>query len=132
MSNSRRSHFFLSFIVGLVLISSCRQKATVWQGQAPIRNVSTETVPIQMQLKDHFDVGKGIVVSNTFEGARMNGASLTGDTLLTILISPENAPINPSPWYALSLVATEAQKLTLRLTYSPGSFHRYYQKVSLR
>lgn len=126
-----RNHccFFLSLIAGLLIIS-CQQKTTVWKGQAPIRVVPTETVPIQLQLKQHFDVGAGIVVSNTFEGARMNGVSLTKDTLLTVLISPENAPINPSPWYAFSLVAPEEQTLTLKLTYSPGSFHRYYPKVS--
>lgn len=130
MQTRLHCYFFISIIAGLVFISSCHQKTSVWRGQAPIRIVPTETVPIQLQLKKHFDVGGGIVVSNTFEGARMNGVSLTKDTLLTVLISPENAPINPSPWYAFSVVAPEEQTLTLKLTYSPGSFHRYYPKVS--
>lgn len=127
------NHIRIFIFLLLALLSgmySCQQKTTPWQGQGPIQVVPTETVPIQLQLKGHFEVGKGIVVSNTFEGARLNGAALTRDTLLTVLISPENAPINPSPWYAFSLVAAEKQSVTLKLTYSPGSFHRYYPKVS--
>jgi cytosolic carboxypeptidase protein 6 len=130
MRNSFHRLFLHILAGGLLNFSSCQQKSAVWQGQAPIQVVPTETVPIQLQVKDHFEVGRGIKVSNSFEGARMNGVALTRDTLLTVLISPENAPINPSPWYSFSLVAAEETSITVKLTYSPGSFHRYYPKLS--
>jgi hypothetical protein len=95
----------------LVLFFGCKQD-TQWEGQKPVEKVSTLTVPIQLQYKGIFDLGNGIYCSNDFNGARLNGVVLTDDTLVTILITPENAPINMSPWYAFKIWSEEKQNIS--------------------
>ena len=124
---------FTSSILTLVLISlliwTCKT-TTKWKGQAPIKAVPTTTLPIQKQNKGIFDLGHGIYASNDFDGARLNGIVLTDDTLITALITPENTPINPSPWYAFKLWSESPKAITLKMTYLDGAFHRYYPKLS--
>ena len=117
------------FQIVIVLFFSCNHDKQ-WEGQKPVEKVSTFTVPIQLQHKDIFDLGNGIFCSNDFEGARFNGAVLTDDTLITVLITPENTPINMSPWYAFKIWSEEKQDIYLKLTYSEGAYHRYYPKLS--
>ncbi len=116
------------FIAPLLFFSAC--KSTQWAGQAPIQKVSTLTVPIQKQVKGIFDLGEGVYVSNQFEGARLNGIARTGEQEITALITPENTPINPSPWYAFKVWADAKQKIRVKITYLQGSFHRYPTKLS--
>lgn len=112
----------------LLFLGACKSKQ--WAGQAPIQKVSTLTVPIQKQVKGIFDVGEGVYASNQFEGARLNGIARTGSSQITALITPENTPINPSPWYAFKLWADTPQQIQLKLTYLNGVRHRYQPKLS--
>lgn len=120
------------FAVLALLFSSigCSKKTTQWSGQAPITIVPTSTRPIQKQLKGVFDIGQGIYATNDFAGARLNGIVLTDDTLITALITPENTPINPSPWYAFKIWSEEETEISLKLTYLDGVYHRYYPRLS--
>jgi hypothetical protein len=118
------STFFL-----IVFLSACDQD-TQWKGQEPVKKVDTHTVPIQKQFIGTFDLGKGIYTSNDFDGARLNGIVLTNDTLITALITPENTPINGSPWYAFKIWSDTEKKVRLKLTYLAGVKHRYYPKLS--
>ncbi|MBN1650313.1 MAG: hypothetical protein JW857_03225 [Bacteroidales bacterium] len=126
-------HYSLTkFSIGIIAISllwSCQQD-TQWKGQEPIQRVSTLTKPIQLQLKKTFDLGDGIYCSNEFDGARLNGIVLSNDTLITALITPENTPINGSPWYAFKLWSKSEKNMYLKLTYLEGVSHRYYPKLS--
>jgi len=108
---------------------SCNRDAQ-WKGQEPVKKVSTETVPIQLQYKGTFDLGTGIYMSNNFEGARMNGVARTNDTLITVLITPENSPINMSPWYAFKLWSDNPRDIYVKLSYPEDASHRYHPKVS--
>jgi hypothetical protein len=131
----KSSHIFYSllFLLSIISFSSCNkavQKVQKWEGQGPIRVVETNTLPIQRQYLGTFDLGKGIYASNEFAGARLNGIVLSNDTLITALITSENAPINPSPWYAFKVWSTEKRDIQLKLTYQNGAFHRYYPKTS--
>ncbi len=122
----------LQLFIGMVLflgVLACKQESK-WQGQKPIQVVPTDTKPIQKQVKGTFDLGAGIYASNDFDGARLNGIILSGDTLITALITAENTPINPSPWYAFKLWSEEERPIQLKLTYQDGAFHRYYPKLS--
>lgn len=101
-----------------------------WEGQGPINVVKTNTLPIQRQYITTFDLGQGIYASNDFPGARLNGIILSGDTLITALVTSENTPINPSPWYAFKLWSKEQRAIQLKLTYQSGAFHRYHPKIS--
>jgi cytosolic carboxypeptidase protein 6 len=108
---------------------SCKREAQ-WEGQEAVKKVSTETVPIQLQYKGCFDLGTGIYMSNEFEGARLNGAARTNDTLITALITPENSPINMSPWYAFKLWSDYPRDIYIKLSYPEDAGHRYHPKVS--
>lgn len=120
---------WLIIATACLTIISC-QKEKKWAGQQPIQAVPTETKPVQKQWKGTFSLGKEIYASNAFDGARLNGIALTGDTLITALITSENTPINPSPWYAFKLWSKETREISLKLTYQEGAFHRYYPKIS--
>lgn len=119
----------LILIFFTLLIFSC-ERDKKWKGQEPLKKVSTLTRPIQYQLKKTWYAGNGIYCSNDFAGARMNGLALTGDTVLTVLITPENTPVNSSPWYAFKLRADTLKNIRLVITYSEGYAHRYYPKIS--
>jgi len=129
-SKSRISQYLLLLFTSIVIFSSCAPKDTKWKGQGPIQVVDTQTKPIVYQLKKTYEVGNNIYCSNEFDGARMNGIALTGPEEVTVLITPENTPINPSPWYAFKLWSTTPQTIQLKLTYSEGVAHRYYPKIS--
>lgn len=101
-----------------------------WEGQGEITRVATQRVPIQPQYKGVFSIGNGLYASNDFDGARLNGLSLHGDSLITALITPENTPINGSPWYSFKLWAESAKQVDLKLTYLHGYHHRYFPKIS--
>jgi hypothetical protein len=92
--------------------------------------VNTQIVPVQEQVKKTYDLGMGIYSSNEFAGARLNGMVLSNDTLITALITPENTPINQSPWYAFKIWSEINQDIYLKLTYLFGVKHRYYPKLS--
>jgi hypothetical protein len=127
---NKRTRFNAIYSILLLLCFFACQKDTQWEGQKPVEKVSTLTVPIQLQHKGIFELGNGIFCANDFDGARLNGAVLTDDTLVTVLITPENSPINMSPWYAFKIWSEEKQDIYLKLTYADGSHHRYYPKLS--
>ena len=119
----------LTLLLTASLFWSCK-KDTKWKGQEPIKKVSTLTRPIQYQLKKTYSLGNGIYCSNEFAGARLNGVVLTNDTIITVLITSENTPVNESPWYAFKIWADTIKNVQLKITYSDGVKHRYYPKIS--
>jgi hypothetical protein len=126
-----------NLLMALLILSGCQARndlATQLEGLERIesfglRRVDTQTVPIQLQYKATFDVGNGVFFSNEFEGARMNGIARTNDTLITLLITPENTPFN-EPWYAFKVWSFSQQNIYIKLTYQAGVFHLYYPKLS--
>ncbi|WP_167619722.1 M14 family metallopeptidase [Maribellus sediminis] len=128
--NIRRIRPGYFVLIGLILLASCGIKDTKWKGQAPLERVETATRPIQYQLKKTYAVGDGIYLSNEFAGARLNGVALTGKNEVSVLITPENTPINESPWYAFKIWSDTPQEIQLKLTYTAGYSHRYYPKIS--
>jgi len=112
-----------------ILLWSCNREKQ-WEGQEPVKKINTESVPVQLQYKGVFDLGNGVFVTNNFEGARLNGVVRNNDTLVTVLITPENSPINMSPWYAFKLWSETPRSLYLKLTYPENAGHRYLPKLS--
>jgi len=119
----------VSVLLIILCVWSC-EADTKWKGQKPIQVVPTNTLPVQKQYVGTFDLGNGIFASNEFDGARLNGIVLSNDTLITALITPENTPINQSPWYAFNIWAESEQQIQLKLIYLDGMNHRYYPKLS--
>ena len=70
----------------------------------------------------------GVFFSNDFSGARLNGVTRTSGDNYRLLISPETAPINDSPWYAFRVWANTSRSLSLTLAYTNGT-HRYIPKI---
>lgn len=127
------TRYFSTLLLVFVSLSSCKtqQQQEQWEGQGEITRVITEKVPIEPQHKGIFAIGNGIYASNEFDGARLNGMSLREDTLVTALITPENTPINGSPWYSFKIWADSDKQVDLKLTYLNGYHHRYFPKISV-
>lgn len=90
--------------------------------------VDTETKAIAYQESGTYLID-GVGATNNFPAARLNKFDRINDSLYEATITPENAPINPSPWYAFKIWAKEARTLNVRLEY--GKFwHRYNPKIS--
>lgn len=70
----------------------------------------------------------GLALSGAFPGGRLNGCERTGVNSYTLRIEPENAEINPSPWYAFDITSDAARQLTLTLDYGDYE-HRYAPKI---
>ncbi|MGD1947705.1 MAG: M14 family metallopeptidase [Croceivirga sp.] len=124
------------WIMGFLLIlASCKNVEKVaeksgYQGQGPNPIVSTKTKPVQKQWKGIWTFNDSTVFfSNQFDAARLNGVSHDSLNYYTVWITPENSPINPSPWYAFKAWSTSPQQIKIKFTYQ-GSRSRYYPKIS--
>ncbi|MFP4090529.1 MAG: M14 family metallopeptidase [Cyclobacteriaceae bacterium] len=105
------------------------QKEKKFEGQAPVLRVDTSPRPVQIQHTSTFHFPEmGVSLSNQFEGARLNGVLQHEDTLIA-WITPENTPINPSPWYAFKIWSAQPREIYVKLTYQDAR-HRYYPKLS--
>lgn len=86
--------------------------------------------PIQKQWKGLYAFNDStLFFDNQFDGARLNGVLQTDTDHFTILISAENYPINPSPWYAFKVYGQTEQNVTVTFTYQE-SRNRYFPKLS--
>jgi cytosolic carboxypeptidase protein 6 len=56
----------------------------------------------------------GVRFTNEFAQARLNNCEQTGPDTFRLTISPENEPINPSPWYAFKVSSEAPRTLTLQ------------------
>jgi|GEM_PF-5054754 len=55
-----------------------------------------------------------VTFSNDFPQGRLNECERTSPLEYRITLSPENTPINPSPWYAFKITSAKAQTIKLR------------------
>jgi cytosolic carboxypeptidase protein 6 len=112
-SRSRASRFWPLLFLGLVLTARLHAEIKV-----------TEPTQRSFAFED-----SGIQFLSDFPGARLSDCTQTGDGEFRLLIRPENAPINHSPWYAFKVVSTKYRTITVRLSYE-NEGHRYSPKVS--
>lgn len=91
--------------------------------------VATETLPIELQEHKIWNVTTNVSFSNNFAGARLNNVIALNDSTFQITISPENYPINPSPWYAFKVWTKTPKRTYINFTYENGK-HRYTPKLS--
>ncbi len=64
-----------------------------------------------------------------FDGGGMAGCRAQSDGSVEVVLRPEDRPINPSPWYAVRLTATQPATATVTLVYEEHP-HRYLPKLS--
>ena len=102
-------------------------KATTYDFSKP---VDTSTKEIQYQEKKIFsDEEGGVFAANNFPSARLNNFERVNSRFYNVLITPENEPINPSPWYAFKIWSGEEKNIWIRFLYE-GGVHRYIPKLS--
>lgn len=92
----------------------------------------TNTKDKEIEEQHYRVIGAGtpkIWVSNEFDGARLNDFYAINDSVYQVLIKPENAPINNSPWYAFKIWSDSAITATIQLAYNDAQ-HRYVPKLS--
>ena len=65
----------------------------------------------------------------SMETGRLNGCRQDGPEAFTLYVHPEDAPINPSSWYAFTLTSGAEAHLDLTLAYAHGR-HRYVPHIS--
>ena len=125
----------LSAAIFLFAWSASGQDAKpVYQGQNPIRSVDTSSRPIERQTRQVFEFEEdGVFFSNDFDGARLNGIKRTGENTFTITITPENFPINMSPWYAFQVWSEQDEEVAVHLEYPNPAYarHRYSPWISM-
>ena len=128
----KKLFFSICCFIGCLLLVGCQH--TVENIHALTHDYpkpsDTHTKPIEKQIRKHyhFDSFK-LSIDNKFDAARLNNIEKLNDSTLMAYISPENRPINRSPWYAFRIVSQESQQIYIRLNYSEFK-HRYNPKVS--
>jgi hypothetical protein len=118
------------FSILLFANAAIAQNKTGFKGQAPIKGVSTASRPVAKQWKGVWNEQADVSFGNDFAGARLNGVAQLNDSLYSILITPENEPINGSPWYAFKVWSKTSKEISLRFVYPPRVRHRYHAKIS--
>lgn len=114
----------------LVFLAGCDPASEPAGNQEPTPIVSTVSKPIEKQWRGTWTFQDSTTFfSNEFDGARLSGVVNDSADTYTIVISSENSPINPSPWYAFKVWSTESREIQINFTYR-DSKNRYYPKVS--
>ena len=92
--------------------------------------VDTTSKPIIFQAKKTFFSNElGIFASNEFDGARLNGFEIINDSTALVIITPENTPINPSPYFAFKAWSKTNKTFYFTFNYPKGFKHRYIPKI---
>ena len=112
----------------LLLITSCAKTPYNLVKHKYPNKIDTRTRPIQYQVKKVYEIGE-VSATNQFPAARLNGFSQLNDSTFQATISPENVPINESPWYAFQIWSKSDKTIYLRLHYTEHE-HRYNPKIS--
>lgn len=115
----------------LLLISGC-SSSEEFTGFSYDPEGVTETETREVRPQHHRTIGiasERLWVGNEFEGARMSDFYKAGDSLYRVVIRPENAPINNSPWYAFRIWSSERREVRVQLSYEDGE-HRYIPELS--
>ncbi len=117
-------NLFVLLIVLLLL--SCNSLNTV-DFEKP---VDTKTKEIALQKKQVYTlVDLDVHASNQFDGARLNGFEKINDSTARVIITPENEPINRSPYFAFKTWSKAPKQFYFRFDYPEGYKHRYIPKL---
>lgn len=123
----------LSSLLLFLLLIACAEPRTehaLTPFEYPTK-VDTSDHPITDQVKQEVTIEQDAVkADNLFDGARMNSFTRIARNRYEVTINPENAPINPSPWFAFRISSEFAKTVQIELEYGSAR-HRYWPKLSL-
>lgn len=117
-------------LIGIFILSSCSPKLKEHQFPSP---VDTTDKLIDIQEKGTFRINKTLSIDNEFDGARFNSLVINNDSSIAITTTPENEPINSSPWYAFRLITdgtSQNSSVTININYPEKHKHRYWPNIS--
>ena len=92
-------------------------------------NVTTDKPVTPHHERTFGFLSDGVWISNEFTGSRASDVYRLGKNHYRVVINPENAPINNSPWYSFKVWSKIEQKVEIELFY-PENKHRYVPKIS--
>jgi len=131
MSKSACTICYIALLLVAFLLASCGTTED-FSGFSydPEGATVTTNKQVELQHRRRIGVDKGSIwVSNEFAGARMNDFYKVSDSLYRVVITPENHPVNNSPWYAFTIWSDTTRTINLQLQYQHGD-HRYIPKLS--
>jgi hypothetical protein len=100
--------------------------------KVPFKNyVDTSSKKIKYQNKQTYITTSGVSASNQFDGARLNGFTQLNDSTFSVRITPENVPINNSPYYSFKLWSKTPKTTYIQFDYPEGFKHRYSPKINI-
>ena len=103
----------LALLVAMSASHGAFAQGTAVEADAPKRR---EVFPVQDRRRWSFEEeGGAVAIDNEFSGARVNACARVGPLDYTIVSSPENLPINPSPWYAFRVTSAVEREITVRI-----------------
>lgn len=117
-------------LLGVILFSSCANSN--FSGFSYDPEGAEDTSDKETYSQHYRSIGfssDGVWFSNEYDGARMSDAYRIDENSYRVVIEPENAPINDSPWYGFKVWAEQPTDITVELEY-PDSEHRYKPKLS--
>jgi hypothetical protein len=117
----------LILLINICAYTSCKTNRV--QPSLSIEKTKTATVSVQKRKNFIFQNGN-VGFSNQFSSARLNDVKALNDSTYSIMILPENNPINPSPWYAFKLWSKTKRQVNVKLVYQHVA-HRYNPKFSV-
>ena len=102
--------------VGLPGVASVALAQDASPATAPATATATAKAELQARRSWSFEEEGGAVrIDNEFSGARVNACERLGALDYKIVTSPENTPINPSPWYAFRVTSAVERDITVRI-----------------
>ncbi|MDI9364085.1 MAG: M14 family metallopeptidase [Flavobacterium sp.] len=117
--------------LGLSLAVCTYTSCTTSRTAASLSVDITKPTTVTLQKKKDFIFQKGSIgFSNKFSAARLNKVTAVNDSTYSVLILPENNPVNPSPWYAFKIWSKKNRQVYLQLQYQQVA-HRYNPKFSI-
>jgi hypothetical protein len=126
--------FKLKYLIVVSLLWLCCKSTSEFTGFSydPPGVTNTTDKIIEPQKRRVIGAGQPKVwISNEFESARFNDFYQLDDKKFEVLIKPENAPINNSPWYSFRVWSDSVQSIELTLKYDSAR-HRYKPKIWYR
>ncbi|MGF1671303.1 MAG: M14 family metallopeptidase [Balneolaceae bacterium] len=114
----------------LIVVAGCKtQEFTGFSYDPEGGNITTDRVITPQHKRTFGFLSDGIWISNEYKGARLSDSYRIGKNHYRVIIQPENAPINNSPWYGFKVWADQSTEIEIELNY-PESRQRYTPKLS--
>ncbi len=122
----------------LFLCSVCSYQFAVYAADTPAALATSVAAPAPPSTKLQPSISGNsqscamgqVTLTANFEAGRMDQCQRVSATAFEIILAPENTPINPSPWYAFRVQASQPTAITISMTVQNND-HRYPPKVSL-